>query len=576
MSHRSLTAVATPAKPALQPVCSGVLQRKCDCGQHTIHGEECDECKNKGTSLQRRGTSTGPSEVPTIVHEVLRSPGQPLDGATRAFMEPSFGHDFSHVRVHTDFHAGQSARAVNASAYTVGRDIVFDPRFYAPNTRQGRGLLAHELTHVLQQGDGAQSASQLLRMDTHNVLENEADRFAESILAGEVQKSDRATNTGYGLQRKNGGETIEVDLVPTSPEEQERLKKLGIQLPTVSPETWRDIGGVSDNAGAKLSDKEKNRIAQITKTGVPSAAMAFRQGLQFVLHDTAAKVGSARLQELKKQGRGPLGEGAAAYIPAVGDAVTARSFFEAKRPTGTEFERGQDIMKKADREKAYRSVWGASKASEHQPALDRALDGLGLTPKEVTQEQSAAKKQLEAGSGDVRTTASWAVAEICAKVDSAGIQALAASPTSEAQLEGSCKKLAPLLAQRAARIGSMVNVEIVQERGSDCRTTGKLQPLPKPAYSDDQFNALTKTYLRAALQAGQFPEITTHFWVDRTAGDHCDPRCFDLTHLYDSIAATLGHGKGSTYGIKPNYGTKQGTNNLWWLDPVCGGSPPKG
>jgi hypothetical protein len=89
--------------------------------------------------------------VPTMVKEVLRSPGQPLDSATRAFFERRFGHSFSAVRVHTDAKAAESARAVNARSYTVGRDIVFEAGQYAPTTREGRRLLAHELTHVVQQ-----------------------------------------------------------------------------------------------------------------------------------------------------------------------------------------------------------------------------------------------------------------------------------------------------------------------------------------------------------------------------------------------------------------------------------------
>jgi hypothetical protein len=90
--------------------------------------------------------------VPPIVQDALRSTGQPLDPATRAFMEPRFGHDFSHVRVHTDARAAESAQAVNALAYTVGPDVVFGAGQYAPHSREGQRLLAHELTHVVQQG----------------------------------------------------------------------------------------------------------------------------------------------------------------------------------------------------------------------------------------------------------------------------------------------------------------------------------------------------------------------------------------------------------------------------------------
>jgi hypothetical protein len=79
------------------------------------------------------------------------SAGRPLDQATRALAEPRFGHDFSQVRVHTDAPAAESARALGARAYTVGRDIVFGGGEYAPHSAAGQRLLAHELAHVVQQ-----------------------------------------------------------------------------------------------------------------------------------------------------------------------------------------------------------------------------------------------------------------------------------------------------------------------------------------------------------------------------------------------------------------------------------------
>jgi len=92
--------------------------------------------------------------APQIVHEVLRAPGRPLDGPTRTLMESRFGHDFGRVRVHADERAAESARAVNAKAYAVGSHIVFNAGEYQPRTAVGLGSLAHELTHVLQQGAG--------------------------------------------------------------------------------------------------------------------------------------------------------------------------------------------------------------------------------------------------------------------------------------------------------------------------------------------------------------------------------------------------------------------------------------
>lgn len=91
------------------------------------------------------------------------SHGQPLDAATRAYMEPRFGHDFGHVRVHTDEQAAQAASDYQARAYTVGSDIVFGAQEYAPGTSAGQRLLAHELTHVVQQGSDSTAATTVQR-----------------------------------------------------------------------------------------------------------------------------------------------------------------------------------------------------------------------------------------------------------------------------------------------------------------------------------------------------------------------------------------------------------------------------
>ncbi len=123
------------------------LQRKCSCGGSS----ECEEC-NKKKSLQRkaRDAAKASSALPAV-DDALRSPGQPLDPATRVFFEARFGHDFSRVRVHADAKAAESATGVGALAYTVGREIVFGARRYQPSSLEGRRLIAHELTHVLQQ-----------------------------------------------------------------------------------------------------------------------------------------------------------------------------------------------------------------------------------------------------------------------------------------------------------------------------------------------------------------------------------------------------------------------------------------
>lgn len=209
-SRTSVMAQATAVKSA-GAVNGALLQRQCACGQHTVGGE-CGDCKKKQmTTLQRKSDNGSVSDfVPPIVHEVLRSPGQPLDAETRAYFEPRFGHDFtqvriytasqpvqpagltlskvhdpaeteaervadsiqssvppkqatvplydfSQVRIHADKRAAESAQAVDALAYTIGRDVVFGAGQYAPRTSEGRKLLAHELAHVVQQTRGAGS-----------------------------------------------------------------------------------------------------------------------------------------------------------------------------------------------------------------------------------------------------------------------------------------------------------------------------------------------------------------------------------------------------------------------------------
>src|SRR5215213_4389890 len=147
---------------------AAVLRRKCACGQHTIGGGDCESCARKAETLRRRAANDADgAREKTGAHESVRraldSAGQPLDGATRAFFESRFGHDFSGVRVHTGANAQESARAVNALAYTVGRDVVFGSGQYAPQTEEGRRLIAHELTHTLQQSSQPSSASALQR-----------------------------------------------------------------------------------------------------------------------------------------------------------------------------------------------------------------------------------------------------------------------------------------------------------------------------------------------------------------------------------------------------------------------------
>ena len=133
------------------------VQRKCSCG-----GGGCAKCKGghgegEHELLQMKrvdANSLGPDEAPASVHEVLRESGRPLDYATRVFMEPRLGHDLGRVRVHNNERAVQVSQELNAQAFTVGHNIVFGGGGYTTGSSASRRLLAHELTHVVQQTGG--------------------------------------------------------------------------------------------------------------------------------------------------------------------------------------------------------------------------------------------------------------------------------------------------------------------------------------------------------------------------------------------------------------------------------------
>lgn len=192
------TCTAKKDASSLSVVPANVLQRKCACGNNSGASEKCDECEQKSLLRSPAGAAEF-EEVPDEVNDVLRTPGQPLDAETRAQMEPRFGHDFSNVRVHTDAAAAESAQAVDALAYTVGSDVVFNTGKFSPGTEGGRKLLAHELTHVTQ-GANSQPGSQI----TMGRSDSREEQAAES---NEAAPGNAHANGGAGklqLQRKGG------------------------------------------------------------------------------------------------------------------------------------------------------------------------------------------------------------------------------------------------------------------------------------------------------------------------------------------------------------------------------------
>jgi len=154
---------------------NSVLQLKCPI---------CNEYKRKAMEAKEspeQVTITRSHDVQPIIHEVLQSPGQPLDPATRAFMEPRFGYDFSRVRVHSGGAAERSAQDLNAHAYTVGHNIVFDAGRLAPSTYEGQRLIAHELMHVVQQSSSGQVKPTFIDRSSDH-FEHQADNISAAIM----------------------------------------------------------------------------------------------------------------------------------------------------------------------------------------------------------------------------------------------------------------------------------------------------------------------------------------------------------------------------------------------------------
>lgn len=153
--------------------------------------------------VQRLGAGTTTTEsraqrAESTVDQTLRSTGSSLDGGTQEMMESRFGHDFSQVRVHSDAQADASARSVQARAYTVGNDIAFRSGEYEPATHSGQKLLAHELTHVVQQ-QGAPGGIQMkmevsqpgdpAEVEAESVADQVMNSPAPSVAPGEVSRA---------------------------------------------------------------------------------------------------------------------------------------------------------------------------------------------------------------------------------------------------------------------------------------------------------------------------------------------------------------------------------------------------
>jgi hypothetical protein len=147
------------------------------------------------------GQSVEPMDAaPASVDQALAIPGRPLELALRQDMEKRFGYDFSRVRIHSGAAAEQSARDVDAHAYTLGQDIVFGAGGFAPGTQEGRRLIAHELTHVVQQGPLGEVAPQGNRSMPSGVIRRQPRPSVKPAAKAEARLADLAKDPGKAHQ----------------------------------------------------------------------------------------------------------------------------------------------------------------------------------------------------------------------------------------------------------------------------------------------------------------------------------------------------------------------------------------
>jgi len=158
----------------------------------------------EGINTEQEGYDRRP--IASVVNDAVTSPSQALDREIRTLFEPRFGYDFGQVRVHNDSRASESAALVNAKAYTVGQDIVFGEGEYTPTSSEGQRLLAHELTHIIQQGSRTAPQSSLMAGELTVSDPSDAVELAAEATANEVMTGESVAHT---LPSRQSGHAVE-------------------------------------------------------------------------------------------------------------------------------------------------------------------------------------------------------------------------------------------------------------------------------------------------------------------------------------------------------------------------------
>ena len=223
----------------------------------------------------------GRAEVPSIVNEVVRSPGQALEPASRDFMESRFQHDFSAVRVHTGSEAAEAARTIQARAFTVGPNIVFGHGEFAPGTTEGKQLMAHELSHVIQQRSNPMTAGRVVQRQPSALEQStsQAERGNLRVLTLEHVKKLSPEDVEKEFKEKPG--KIPVDEVKFGPGIadgiKEGLKSLAAEFFNENNFTYNTVTNVPLNLEKVGGVNGVYRFTLIERTSKPKRQLIIEQ-----------------------------------------------------------------------------------------------------------------------------------------------------------------------------------------------------------------------------------------------------------------------------------------------------------
>lgn len=269
---------------------AGTIHRKCSCPGGVASCPACEEEEVEQTKGIHRKSSQPSQQEQSVRDDFLQSlgPGQPLDPGVQKSMESRFGRNFECVRVHTDAKADESARSINARAFTAGRDVVFGGGEYAPQSSAGRKLLAHELAHVVQQGK--------FNPTTTGRIQRRVNPEDVSSEMGGQQLSVTTAFTSGVIQLSPGDSVVVVAWSNSSP-----IATVQLPYPRINAHVPFDIP-------KRLLRKDPLQVPGIAhyRAGVTRQALAVERGEQAIAQEQTRKGGPrpgeiSRLQGLQQR-----------------------------------------------------------------------------------------------------------------------------------------------------------------------------------------------------------------------------------------------------------------------------------